>query len=280
MKTIISKLVLFTFILGLISCEKVIDLELNTGEPTLVVEGNIDFNPEKTIDTVSVKLTMTTGYYEKEIPKVNNATVWIEDGKGNRYTLIEVDQTGEYISTEVKKDFVNNKYILHIEHNNQVYEAVEELITTPEIIKIEQSKINIMGKDLYQIKSYFQDTPIEGKRLNYYFNYFQHKALNPEIRVQSNEFSKGNVIDVTFLDIDEKYQVGDTVTLDFHQISRNYYDFLHMLSASISNGGGPFQAPIAQIKGNVKNLTTPGKDAKGYFRITEIRTISHTIYEE
>ncbi|MDR0227800.1 MAG: DUF4249 domain-containing protein [Flavobacteriaceae bacterium] len=278
MKSIINKLALFIVALGFVSCEEVIDLDLKTGEPILVVEGNIDFSPENIKDTVSVKLTTTTGYYEKEIPKVHNAKVWVEDSKGTKYPLIEKDNSGIYISTEVKKDFVNSEYKLHVEHEGQIYEAEEKLVSTPEIIKVTQTKEKIFGDDYYAIRFHFQDTPQSDNSLNYYFRNIISTKNKPWSSIFSNEFTKGNKMESIIIDKD--YKVGDTITIEFQQISRTYFDFMNAVYSNSSNGGGPFQVPIAKIKGNVKNITTVGKDAKGYFRITEKRTVKHTIVEQ
>lgn len=278
MKSIINKLAVLAIAFGFIACEEVIDLDLKTGEPTLVVEGNIDFSPENIKDTVAVKLTMTTGYYETTIPKVHHAKVWVEDGLGTKYPLTELNNTGRYISTEVKRDFAKNEYTLHVEHEGQIYEAKEKLLPTPEIIKVTQKKEKLLDKEYNVIRFFFKDTPNNDNSLNYYFRNLYSKNYKPWSSTFSNEFTKGNIMESII--IDEDYKVGDVVVIDFHQISRNYFDFMSAIYASSSNGGGPFQVPIAKIKGNVKNITTPGKDAKGYFRVTEKRSITHTIVEE
>ncbi|KUF44048.1 hypothetical protein AV926_11470 [Myroides marinus] len=260
------------------SCEEVIDLELPTAPPKLVVEGNIDFNTDNTPDTLSVKLSLTTDFYNPTTPKVHNAIVWIEDGEGNRYPFEEIKNTGRYINTKVKKDFVKNQYKLHIEYDNDIYEATDVLLSTPEIQQVEQRREKFFNKDYYTIRIYYKDTPRPSSNLNYYYSFSQRNNEKPELKIQTNEYSKNKIIESIFLD--EDFEVGDKVLIDLHQISRNYYDYMSLLISTINNGGGPFETPITKIKGNVKNLTRPEKEALGYFRITEKQTVIHTIYEQ
>lgn len=260
------------------ACEEVIDLDLPTAPPRLVVEGNIDFNADTTPDTLAIKLSLTTDFYNPVAPKVHNALVWVQDGEGNKYPFEEIKDTGRYINTKVKKDFKKNEYKLHIEYDNDIYEATDLLLPTPEIQKVEQRREKFFDKDYYTIRIYYKDTPRQTSNLNYYYSFSQRNNEKPELKIQTNEYSKDKIIESLFLN--EDYEVGDKVLIDLHQISRNYYDYMNLLIGAISNGGGPFETPITSIKSNVKNLTRPEKEALGFFRVTEKQTVTHTIYEQ
>ncbi|MTG98368.1 DUF4249 domain-containing protein [Myroides albus] len=261
----------------LTSCEKVIDLDLPTAPARLVVEGNIDFTPENINDTLKIKLSLTTDYYNSNIPVVNNAIVWVERENGTTYTFHEMNNTGVYISTEVPKE-INKKYKLHIEYDNDVYEANEILLSTPVITELKQTREKLINEDLYVLRYYFQDTPKEDGTLNYYYSKIERNNDRPYLSVISNEHSKGNQIEKLYIDKDTK--VDDEINISSYQISRNYYNYLKQLTSNTNSAGGPFQVPPGQVKGNVKNLTSPDKQAFGYFRITEKQTYKHKIFEQ
>lgn len=278
MNKIIKYIAFLSLAITLVSCEEVVHIDLPTAPPRLVVEGNLDFTSDTPNDTLVIKLSLTTDFYNPVTPKVNNALVWVEDGEGNRHAFKELNNTGEYISTTIKKNLIKNDYKLHIEYNNDIYEATEKLVETPKIEKVEQRREKLLGDDYYTIRIYYQDVVKNENELNYYYTNLLYKEDKPILSVRSNEFSKGQLIED--ISTNEDYEPGDLIQIDLHQISRNYYDYMNLIIGAIKNGGGPFETPVSKIKGNVKNLTTPEKEALGYFRVTEKQTIIHKIYEQ
>lgn len=267
------------FALSLTSCTEIIDIDLPTAEPRLVVEGNLDFNKMGTTDTVFVKLSLTTDYFNLEIPPVNNARVHLIDKEGNQYLFQELEQTGRYYSTEIAKPNDGDSFKLKIEYDNDLYEATETYLSSPEILEIKQTRETFFNDDYYVLRIYYQDVPRANENLNYYYLLFNEPRKRPHPVVLSNEYSKGSRMESMFI-ADKDIKVGEQIELELGQISRNYYDFTLRLSDAINNGGGPFQVPSGQITGNVKNLTTPEKEALGYFRVIEKQQTTHTIFEQ
>ena len=271
---------IFIFLaLSITSCTKVIDLDLPTAEPRLVVEGNLDFNRNNSTDTLFIKLSLTTDYYNPQIPPVNNAIVWIKDKKGVPFHFTEAGDTGVYFATDIDKPVDGDTFTLHIEYENDLYEATETFHSSPEIQEITQKREKYFDKDYYVLRVYFQDTPQVNQNLNYYYLYYQYDKKGPQPRVLNNEYSTGNRMESLYI-VDEDAVPGEKVSIELAQISRNYYDFAMTFFDAINNGGGPFQVPSGRIIGNVKNLTTPEKEALGYFRVIEKQSTVHTIYEQ
>lgn len=261
------------------ACTKIIDIDLPTAEPRLVVEGNLDFNPSNTIDTVYVKLSLTTNYFNPDIPKVSNAVVWVEDFQNNRYPFQEFSDTGIYFSTEIQKPQEGDSFKLHIEYGNDIYEATETYINSPKIEEVVQTREKFFDESRYVLRVYYQDELQNKQKYNYYYLMFQKDSHSPQPRVVSNEFSAGNRMETLYI-ANENTQPGDLIHIQLGQISRNYYDFIYAFFDAINNGGGPFQTPAGQIVGNVKNMTSPEKEALGYFRILDLQTTQHVIYEQ
>lgn len=278
MRYFIYTIISFSFIISLSSCEDVIDLDLPTAEERLVVEANLDFSPDNLNDTLYIKLSLTTDYYNKEIPKAHNAIVWVEDSKGNKSVFKEINNSGTYISASVDKNSNNGIYKLHIDYKNNIYEATEKLITTPPIVEVKQTREKFFNKDYYVIRAFYKDTHRENSLYNYYYTKYTRNNDKIHLSAQSNEHTKGNLIENIY--IDEDTEVGDSINIKISQVSHNYYDFLKQLITTIDNGGGPFQVPPGQLKGNVKNISDPTKDAFGYFRVTEVQSITHIVYEQ
>ncbi|MFY7758329.1 MAG: DUF4249 domain-containing protein, partial [Flavobacterium stagni] len=68
---------LFVLALMFISCEDVVNVDLETAAPKLVIDANILWNKGTVGNEQTIKLSTTTGYYNTETPKVSGATVYI-----------------------------------------------------------------------------------------------------------------------------------------------------------------------------------------------------------
>ena len=77
-------------IFSLSSCEDVIDVELDTAAPRLVVEASIDWEKGTDGSYQKIKLTTTTDYFGTEIPTVSNAIVSITNlNSGQIFTFLD-----------------------------------------------------------------------------------------------------------------------------------------------------------------------------------------------
>lgn len=275
----LSSYIFISIAILLASCTEVIDIDLPTAEPRLVVEGNLDFNKMGTTDTVFIKLSLTTAYFDLEIPPVHDALVQLIDKEGNQFLFKELEQTGRYYSTEIAKPTDGDSFLLKIEYDNDLYEATETFRSSPEILEIKQTRETFFSDDYYVLRIYYQDVPRANENLNYYYLLFNEPRKRPHPNVLSNEFSKGNKMESMFI-ADKDIKIGEQIDLELGQISRDYFDFTMRLSDAINNGGGPFQVPSGQIIGNIKNRTTPEKEALGYFRVLEKQKATHTIFEQ
>lgn len=257
------------------ACEEVVDLNLPTAAPRLVVEANLDFSTS-VIDTISpyIKLSLTTDYYATEIPKVHQAQVWVETENGNRFQFKEHNDTGYYYSNMPQPNNYETLN-LHIEYLNEVYEAKERFYPSPEITTRQNIK-NYFGKDYFEVAVDFEDFPTnEFDENNYYLVERQRNEEQLSLAVQNNSLTQGNILYSTYLD--EDTQVNDVINFKVYQISKTYYNFLYQLIESINNGGGPFQTPTGQVRGNVRNKTNSENYPLGYFRVTQKKSSNHLV---
>ena len=62
---------LFVLALMFICCEDVVNVDLETAAPKLVIDANILWNKGTVGNEQTIKLSTTTGYYSSETPKVS-----------------------------------------------------------------------------------------------------------------------------------------------------------------------------------------------------------------
>ncbi len=258
--------------IGLISCEDVVDVDLNTAAPKLVIDASIKWQKGTLGDEQTIKLSTTTGYFENTIPTVSGAIVFITDSNLIQYDFNEDIGTGNYICTNFNP-VLNETYVLTVIHDGQTYLATENLIPSPTIDSVEQNDEGGFTGDEIEVKFFFQD---DGLVDNFYLIQFNPSFLNlPEYDVVDDEFFQGN--QMFGLYFNEDLEAADDLTFTLHGISERYYNYMNVLLGVAGNSGGPFQAPPATVRGNIVNQTNFDNYALGFFRLSEIDTMTYTV---
>lgn len=272
-KSVLLLLTILTSSFSFISCEDVIDVDLNTAAPKLVIDASIKWQKGTLGDEQTIKLSTTTGYFENVIPAVSGAIVYITDSNSIQYDFNEDIGTGNYICTNFNP-VLNETYVLTVIHDGQTYLATENLIPSPTIDSVNQNdEGGFTGEDI-EVKFFFQDN---GLLDNFYLVQFNTSFLSlPEYDVVDDEFFQGN--QMFGLYSNEDLKAADELTFTLHGISERYYNYMNvLLGVAGNNGGSPFQTPPTTVRGNIVNQTNFNNYALGYFRLSEIDTMSYTI---
>ncbi|MEQ3661674.1 MAG: DUF4249 domain-containing protein [Flavobacterium sp.] len=271
-----SVLIIFTLIISsfsFISCEDVIDVNLNTAAPKLVIDASIKWQKGTLGNEQTIKLSTTTSYYENIIPTVSGAIVFITDSNSIQYDFNEDIGTGNYICTNFSP-VLNETYVLTVIHDGQTYLATENLIPSPTIDSVAQNdEGGFTGEDI-EVKFFFQDNGLVD---NFYLIQFNASFSNlPEYDVIDDEFFQGN--QMFGLYFNEDLEPTNELTFTLHGISERYYNYMNvLLGIAGNNGGSPFQAPPATVRGNIINQTNFDNYALGFFRLSEIDTMTYTV---
>ena len=252
----------------LLSCEEVVDLELETSAPRLVIEASLLFNPEIEKEIQIIKLSTTAPYFEEKIPPVSGAIVKITTDSGEEYLFEEVND-GIYQNRDIMP-VQNRNYTLEIIHQNEIYTSTAQYYTTPGLQFAEQDLGGFSG-DEYEFRIFYQDPE---ERENFYF----FRYLNEQIYLQiyTDEFTNGNLTFASFNDEDAK--PGDLVQFEIQGISEGFYEYMFILrSQAGDNNGGPFQTQPSIVRGNIVNQTNPDNFPFGYFRLSEVKFLTYEV---
>ncbi len=259
-------------LLSLASCEDVIEVDLDTAKPKLVVEASILWQKGTTGNEQKIKLSTSTDYYSATIPIVSGATVFITDDT-NTYNFTETTGTGEYICTNFNC-VIGKTYFLNITVNGETYTATEIFQPVPTIDSVEQDNEGGFLGDEIEVKFLFQD---DGATDNFYLTQYNSDFnLLPEYNAINDEFFQGN--QMFGLYTNEDMESTDVLNFTLHGISERYYNYLNfLLNIAGSDGGGPFNTPPATVRGNFINQTNPDNFAFGYFSLSEIDTKTYIV---
>lgn len=272
MKNIKFYLVLISSFL-FFGCEDVVDVDLNTAPPKLVIEASINWYKNTPGNIQNIKLSTTTDYFASQIPVVSGASIFITNSSNMVFNFIEVPQTGNYICNNFIP-VLNEMYTLTVIHNGSTYTATETLQPVAPITETAQNNEGGFSGDDIEVKAFYNDPANE---VNYYlYNYAYPDQIKVDYYVDEDTFYDGN----QFFSIsqNEDLEVGDKIEITHFGISKAYYNYMSILvSLAGLSGGGPFQSPPATVKGNIINTTNPSNTALGYFSLNEADTLIYTI---
>ncbi len=250
----------------LLSCTKVVKVDVETAEPKLVIDASIDWVKGTTGHEQKIKLSTTTGYYSETFPTVSGAEIVITNAANTVFSFIENPGTGEYGCANFHP-VIGEIYTLKVVLNGEVYTATETCIGVPKIEdNITQKNDGGFGGDKVEITYYYQDNGNEE-------NHYLHRIVSPvskfpEYKAEDDEKSQGNLMQEYFSDEDLK--AGDRVDIRLYGISRRYYDYFRKLLAASGANNGPFQTAPGSVRGNIINQTHFANFAYGYFRLSEV----------
>ena len=272
MKSINLILVLLaTFLIS--SCEDVIQVDLKTETPRLVIEASINWYKNTAGNSQKIKLSTTTNYYNPAAPIVSGATVFITNSDNAIFNFIETPETGEYFCNNFIPK-INETYTLNIKSGGETYSATETLKSVAPINEIIQNNKGGFTGNNIELKTYYTDPANETNYYLYKYNYSHQITQN--YYADEDTFFQGN----TFFSISQsdKLKVGDEVKVTHYGISKLYYNYINVLvSIAGGSGGGPFQSPPATVRGNIINTTNKDNFPLGYFSLSEADIKSYVI---
>ncbi|MBK0369059.1 DUF4249 domain-containing protein [Flavobacterium agrisoli] len=254
------------------SCEEVIDLDLDTAAPKLVIEAGIYWQKGTPGNEQFVQLTTTTDYYSQTIPVVSGATVFITNSTQTRFNFTEIPNTGKYVCTNFQP-VLNETYQLTIMHDGETYTATEKLQPVAPITRIEQNNEGGFTGDDIEIKAFFNDPATED---NFYLiHYVYSNKITSNYYTLEDTFFQGNEFNSTSDNDDLK--AGDNIEVTHFGISKQYYEYMSILIDVAGGNNGPFQAPPATVRGNIINQTQFDNYPLGYFSLCETDNKTFTI---
>jgi|SRR6218665_23094 len=248
---------------ALSSCEKVIDLNLNTAEKRYVVEGTI------TDQTGTRVIISQTKDFDEDntMTTISGADVQISEAGGTTSTLPEsspgIYELPSLIGTS------GRSYTLSVKVDGQTFTAVSVM---PQRIALDTIFVTdelLFGDTRKIVNTEFKDPA--GRGQYYRFVQYLNNVKEKQVFVQSDEYTDGNKVTnklFYFPDDDDddtkKIKSGDHIRIDMFCIDANVYKYWFSLDRSATGGSGQATPsnPVSNLKGG----------ALGYFSAQTTQT--------
>lgn len=226
------------------SCEKEIDVDLNSVPPRIQIEGIV-----KQDELATVRVSHTIDFNDNSgYPLLKGAVVTISDDEDNTETL-EQDETGWYTAKNLK-GIIGRTYTLSVKYEGKEYTSTSFMPPLVTLDSVTMYRAPIMDFAVPMV--HFKDP--KGEINQYYrallfINGKQHPEMNEF--VLSAEFMDGDVFhqflpSFTYDDDEDPIKKGDELTIELQCIDKGAYKFFDTLSkiedalvnpvSNISNG--------------------------------------------
>jgi hypothetical protein len=275
MKTLFKTIILL-LTLTIISCEDVIDVDVQTAPSRLTVEASLDWEKGTAGNEQTIKLSMSTPYFDTTTnTAVSGASVKVTNDSNGTEFIFTDQGNGEY-RTSAFIPIVNQSYTMEIQYDGETYSATETMTPVTDITEINQSREDGFDDEVLEVNVIFTDPEEED---NYYLFRFQEQGdLLPDLEDLDDEFVNGNEIRWYYEKEDEddtdEFAPGDVIDIALYGISEDYHNYIRILIEQ-SGGVDLFGTIPVALKGNCINLTNGDNYAHGYFRLTQVVKASY-----
>ena len=274
-----KKIYIYTILTVLLfsNCEKVVDIDVPTIEPKLIIDASFEvlFNESPVKANVVVKLKLSTDYFDDTIPTVSDAIVFLTNTADNAViNFSDVNLNGNFtpIINFIPKDAI--EYELTVIYKSEIYKGNATKVKSTQIDSAIQGDETLFSGKEIEVKVAFKDN-VDNE--NYYlFNFTNNLFLPLEDR-----FFNGTNYNFSFFYQEEEIEVPTNVTVTMSGITKDYFTYFRILqNQSGTSGGGPFQSVPSSLLGNIINTTNEDNFPLGYFHISETDTINLGLVEK
>ncbi|HEA29519.1 MAG TPA: DUF4249 domain-containing protein [Leeuwenhoekiella sp.] len=249
------------FVVGcsLSSCEDVIDVDLPQAEPRLVIDALIRVPAEEDYFPVIVRLSTTAPFDAEGVPRVSGAGVSLT-GDEETYRLEDAGD-GIYLGELPRKVISNETIQLDITYKDAHYASTTKMVTTVAIDNLSQGDGTLFSGDETEIIVDYTD-PAPSRDYYLFDMDFGFYLLSED------SFYQGNPINFSYFY--DNLDPGSALTIDILGVDKAFYDYMSIvISQTGQDTAGPFEAPPAEVKGNIINTTNPENYPLGYFAIAQ-----------
>lgn len=258
----LNKILLFLLVIFAYSCEKVIQVDLNSAAPQVVIEGDIT----NAAGSYQVRISKTVNFSSGNVfPPVSQAVVKITDDTGAIDSLIETSP-GTYITRSITGK-PGKTYTLSVTVEGKQYSAVSTMPQPINLDSVTIEKTKIFNNTHVSAVVNFKD-PI-GLGNYYQFTEYLNGKLLPEVFALEDRLSDGKYVSRALFSDSSDFKDGDNIAVKMYCIDKNVYDYIRTFRR-VTNNGNQSASPANPIS-NLSN------GALGYFSAHTTQTKQVTV---
>lgn len=258
------------------SCQEIIDLELNEGDPKIVIEGKIvnDNAIQK------IRVSESLNYYDTgRMSPVLNADISLLDENDNLISsFIYNPQDSSYQTYDSLSLDIGSEYKIQIAINNELLEAKGRILENPtldSIYYLSDKEMEALGQPVFG-EGYFLF--VNGRLNNEGVEYFKlDVTVNDTLRNSRGALSNSVLTSEFFgkefraLPVPGSFEEEDTVDLELYTLNEDVYQYYVEFINLLFNDGGVFSPPPVNPDSNIKNITNPENKPLGFIQFSSVQ---------
>lgn len=254
----------------IISCQDVIDVEVPSEPPRLSIDALIRITDvTQPTAEIQIRASLTSSFFE-EIKAAQLSSIFItNENTGESLPLLSATGDGNYTGAWAIEQLTLGVLILTIEYEGQTYVAQTQFVPSVPIDNLVQGNGTLFEGTETEVLVTFKDI---SDRTDFYLFDFDFD----EYLVSEDTFYEGQSFQFSYF-YDDKAKPGMTVDVELLGVDEPFYNYMNQLILQSGGDQGPFQTPVATVKGNIINSTNVDDFALGYFAVCQTFTKSLTL---
>jgi hypothetical protein len=259
--------------IALAGCEDVIDVETPSEDPRLVVEGLLRVDTTQMWIPVEIKLTQTSNFFGtiEPVTDVDEIVIIIQEIDENGFpegatgtsSLTQLDPgSGIYVpDPSFDRDQripvsavleANLEFTLVVSWRGRRYAAQTRYVPSVPIDELRLGDNILFDEEETELVVRFTDRPEEGDFYIFDFGFGNYL-------VTEDTFYNGQEFEFSYF-YDEEFEPGTALEIGLLGADRNFYNYMDLLLEQTDGAQGPFQTPVATVRGNVFDVTDLDND--------------------
>jgi hypothetical protein len=239
-----NRLLLLLTITVFASCQKVINVDLNSASPKYVIEGGVNNSSEP----CRIKITKTSNFSDdNNFEGIENAAVTISDNAGNVASL-SYTTDGVYQTTAIT-GVPGRTYNLTVKLGNETFSSTSQMPYPVNMDTLYSYDFFGFGDTIKMANLEYQDPA--GIKNYYRFVLTLNRVVKESIYISDDEFNDGKNATqyINYFKGEETIKAKDSVSMEMQCIDAGVYNFFFTLDQTISQSAAAPTNPVSNISG-------------------------------
>lgn len=238
--------------MGFWSCEDVIQVDLPSEEPRLIIDALVRVDTSIDFNAVRVKVNLTDSFFGS-VPPANLQQITMNNLDNpmigpDTPALLETEPGSgiyeKYFSTE---ELMRDRWFLSIRYDDTFYVAFAEFTPSVPFDNLEFGDDVLFDDNDTELKVTFTD--IEERNDYYIFDFDFENYL-----VSEDEFYQGQQFEFSYF-YDDILLEGEDLEISILGADEEFYNYMDLLVQLTEGNFGPFETPSVTVRGNIFNVT-------------------------
>ncbi|WP_073176321.1 DUF4249 family protein [Flagellimonas flava] len=253
-----------------LSCEDVVDVDVPSEDPRLIINSLVRVDPSVNIVNIEVEVSLTDSFFG-ETPVTNLKQITLAGG-----VLVDIENPGSGVYKGVRSRetlAASEELLLQISWEDKRYYGSTAYVPTVPIDSLQLGTNTLFDEDETELIITITDDPNRNDFYVFDLGFGNFVTLE-------DQFFQGQQFSFSYF-YDEKFEPGQELTISVLGADLEFYNYMNKLLEQTEEDFGVFETPATTVRGNIfditeldnidffDNLKIPNRFPLGYFAVVE-----------